>query len=85
MILSQKNGIFIWQGDIYLTVRDLYLTGRDIHLTGRDIYFEKGYNFVTNYLGDEILITCTNPNPQIMIVNLQKLETLKFGNFWSGE
>ena len=56
MILSQKLGKFIWQGDIYLTVRDIYLrwrviylTGRDIYLTGRDIYFEKGHNFGTNY------------------------------------
>ena len=50
MILSQKLGKFIWQGDLYLTVRDvylrlrvIYLTRRDIYLTGRDIYF------VTNY------------------------------------
>ena len=53
MILSQKLGKLILQGDIYLTVRDIYLrwrviylTGRDIYLTGREIYFEKGHNFV---------------------------------------
>ena len=34
---------------------------RVIYLTGRDIYFEKGHNFVTNYLGDDILIMCTSP------------------------
>ena len=56
MILSQKLGTFIWQGDIFLKVRDIYLrsrviylTRRNIYLTGRDIYFEKGHNFVTNY------------------------------------
>ena len=56
MILSQKLGTFIWQGDIYLTVGDIYLRWRVIHLTRRDIYlmvrdfyFGKGHNFVTNY------------------------------------
>ena len=39
----------------------IYLTERDIYLTGRDIYFEKGPNFVTDYLGDEILIMFTIP------------------------
>ena len=38
MILSQKLGKFIWQGDIYLTVRGINLTVRDIYLTGKDIY-----------------------------------------------
>ena len=37
------------------------MTERDIYLTGRDIYFGKGHNFVTDYLGDEIFIMCTNP------------------------
>ena len=49
MILSQKLGKFIWQGDIYLKWRVIYLTARDIYLTGRDIYFEKGHDFVPNY------------------------------------
>ena len=68
MILSQKLGKFIGQGDIYFSVRDIcfrwrviYLTGRDIYLTGRDIYFEKVHNFTTNDLGDEIFIMCTSP------------------------
>ena len=48
MILSQKLGTFIWQGDIFLTVMDIYLrfrviylTRRDIYLTGRDIYLRR--------------------------------------------
>ena len=56
MILSQELGIFIWKGDIYLTVKDIYLrwrvmylTGKDIYMIGRDIYFEKGHNSVTNF------------------------------------
>ena len=56
MILSQKLGTFISQGDLFLTVRDIhlrwrviYLTKTGIYLTGRDIYFGKGHNFVTNY------------------------------------
>ena len=39
MILAQKLGNFIWQGDIYLT--------------GRDIYFEKGHNFFYKFLGGQ--------------------------------
>ena len=42
MILSQKLGKFIYQGDIYLKVRDIYLRWRVIYLTGRDIFLILG-------------------------------------------
>ena len=54
MILSQKLGKCICQGDIYLTVRDIYLTGRGIYLTIRDIHFEKGHNLFYKFLGGRI-------------------------------
>ena len=44
MILYQKLGKFVWQGDIYLTMRDIYLRLGVIYLTGRDIKLLGGQN-----------------------------------------
>ena len=51
MILSQKLGKIIWQGDIYLRWRVTYLTGRDIYLTGRAFLFWERSQFCYKSLG----------------------------------